>query len=38
MTDRMALSMLKRPPTLPCAPEEAADSPENSVTIPAAVI
>lgn len=34
----MAASMLRRPPTLPWAPEEAADRSEKSATIPVAVI
>lgn len=34
----MAASMLRRPPTLPWAPEEAAERSEKSATIPVAVI
>lgn len=38
MTYRMALSMLSKPPTLPLAPEDAAERAENSATITVADI
>lgn len=37
-TYRMALNIPNNPPKLPCAPDEAADSRENTATIPVAVI